>query len=115
MTRHREPTAALTDYVDALVGIGGQLTTILNHMWEHESPEAPLDPAETLARLLEDTIPERWARRDVDLKVATRLINATSEAITDNLFLVADPPDCDDEPCDLPFDGPLTNGTDRLH
>ena len=110
MTRHREPTAALTDFVDALVGIGGQLTTILNHMWEHESPEAPLDPAETLARLLEDTIPERWARRDVDLKLATRLINATSQAIADNLFLVTDSADGDDGP----FDDP-TNGAGRLH
>ena len=114
MTRHREPTTALTDYIDALVGIGGQLTTILHHMWEHHNPDAPLDPAETFARLLEDTIPERWARRDVDLKVAARLINATSKAIEENLFLVNDTVD-DDESFEIPFDPSQTNGTDRLH
>jgi hypothetical protein len=115
MTRRREPTAALTDYVDALIGIGGQLTTILHHMWQHQSPDAPLDPAETLARLLEDTIPERWATRDLDLKVAARLINATSEAIEENIFLVNDEDERADEPVDIPFDGPLSNGSDRLH
>ncbi len=115
MTRHREPTNALTDYIDALIGIGGQLTTILHHMWEHQSPDAPLDPAETLGRLLEDTIPERWARRDIDLKVAARLINATSEAIQENIFLVNDADGADDEPFEVPFDAPRTNGTDRLH
>jgi hypothetical protein len=115
MTRHREPTPALTEYVDALVGIGGQLTTILHHMWEHRSPDAPLDPAETLARLLEDTIPRRWATRDVDLKVATKLIDATSRAIEENLFLVNDPEDGEDESFEIPVDGPLTNGSDRVH
>jgi hypothetical protein len=108
MTRRHEPTPALTEYVDALVGIGGQLTTILHHMWNHPSPDAPLDPAETLAHLLADTIPERWANRDVDLKVAAKLLNATSRAIEENLFLVADP-DSDH------VDGPMTNGSDRLH
>ena len=90
MTRHREPTDALSSYVDALVQIGGQLTTVLHHMWEHESPDAELDPAETLARLIADVMPPRLARRDVDLRIAARLINATAEAIEDNLFLVAD-------------------------
>jgi hypothetical protein len=115
MTRHREPTAALADYVDALVGIGGQLTTILHHMWEHQGSEAPHDPAETLARLLEDTIPNRWASRDVDLKVAAGLLNATSKAIEDNLFLVNDMEDDAEEPFDIPFDVPHSNGSDRLH
>jgi hypothetical protein len=105
MTRHREPTPALANYVDALVGIGGQLTSILHHMYAHESPEAELDPAETLARLIADVMPASLARRDVDLKVAARLINATAVAIEDNLFLVADDPT---------FDEPM-NGSDRLH
>ena len=106
MTRHREPTPALATYVDALVGIGGQLTTILHHMWEHESPDAELDPAETLARLIADVLPPKLARRDIDLRVAARLIRATAEAIEENIFLVAD-----DEP---PID-PTMNGNTRLH
>jgi hypothetical protein len=106
MTRHREPTPALADYVDALVQIGGQLTTVLHHMWEHQSPDAELDPAETLARLIADVMPPQLTRRDVDLKIAARLINSTAKAIEDNLFLVAD-----DDP---PFDPTTLNGSERL-
>ena len=106
MTRHPEPTHALASYVDALVQIGGQLTTVLHHMWEHRSPEAELDPAETLAALIADVMPPRLATRDVDLKIAARLINATARAIEDDLFLVAD---------DESLDPPGVNGSDRLH
>jgi hypothetical protein len=107
MTRHREPSPALATYVDALVGIGGQLTTILHHMWEHQSGEAELDPAETIARLIADVMPPHLARRDVDLEAAARLIKATAEAIEDNIFLVAD-----DDP---PVDPTAVNGNARLH
>jgi hypothetical protein len=107
MTRHREPTPAIANYVDALVQIGGQLTTVLHHMLEHASPDAELDPAETLARLIADVMPPHLAHRDIDLKIAARLIDATAEAIEDNIFLVAD-----DDP---PVDPTTMNGNTRLH
>jgi hypothetical protein len=107
MTRHREPSPALATYVDALVGIGGQLTTILYHMREHRSADVERDPAETIACLIADVMPPRLARRDVDLEVAARLIKSTAEAIEDNIFLVAD-----DDP---PVDPTALNGNARLH
>lgn len=35
-------------------------------------------------------MPPHLAHRDTDVKIAARLINATAEAIEDNIFLVAD-------------------------
>ena len=106
MTRHREPTHPLAEYVDALVGIGGQLTSILQHMYAHRSPESDGEPAEIFARLIADVTPPQLARRDVDLRIAARVLKATSKAIEQDLFLVAD---------DGPFDDPKMNGTERLH
>jgi hypothetical protein len=107
MTRNRESSEARTNYIDALLQVSGQLTVILHHMWEHESPDADLGPYETLARLLEESIPNRLAQREVDLKLATRLITATSKAVADNIFIVADE--------EQPFDTSSSNGSERLH
>jgi hypothetical protein len=106
MTRHREPTDALALYVDALVGIGGQLTSILQHMYAHRSPASAGEPAEIFARLIADVMPARVARRDVDLKIAAQVLNATSKAIENELFLVND---------EGAFDDVKVNGTERLH
>lgn len=108
MTRHREPSQALAEYVDALVGIGGQLTSILQHMYAHRSPQSEGEPAEVLARLIADVMPPRVASRDVDLKIAARVLRVTTEGIENDLFLVSDE-------IDEPLDDPGLNGTDRMH
>jgi len=106
MNPHAEPSDALAAYVDALLQISGQLTAILHHMWQHENPDAQKDPYDTLAELVEGTIPRRISKREADLENATQLIATTSEVIASEIFLVAD---------DAPLDEPPMNGSERLH
>ena len=106
MNPHAEPSDALAAYVDALLQISGQLTAILHHMWQHENPDAQKDPYDTLAELVEGTIPRRISKREADLENATQLIATTSEVIASEIFLVAD---------DAPLDEPPMNGNARLH
>lgn len=106
MKPQAEPSDALAAYVEALLQISGQLTVILHHMWEHENSDAPKDPYDTLAELVEGTIPRRIRKRESELASATALITATSEVIANEIFLVAD---------DAPLDEPPMNGNARLH
>ena len=100
------PSDALSDYIRALVDVGGQLTSLLNHMYAHKSPANPREPGEVLAGLLADSLPRRVRRRESDLRAAARILDATADAIFDNIFVVAD---------DAPADDLPTNGSERLH
>lgn len=105
MTTPTNPQEPLHAYVDWLLEIAAQLTVILEHMWRHHNPDAPESPRQVLNRLVRETIPPAWARREADLDRAADLIRATSDAIANDLFLVSDEP---------PFDPP-SNGTEVLH
>ena len=85
--RHIEsPTTA---YVNALVGVGGPLLTIVDHMRRFGEP-GPGDPAipEVLTRILLDVVDSDLHRPPDDLYSAAALLEATAEAIEAYVGLV---------------------------
>jgi hypothetical protein len=85
MSQLESPT---TEYVNALVGIGGQLVSTIDHMRRHSN--APDDDSipEILTRLLTDIVDAEVNRPPDDLYTSAAVLDATAQAIEDNLFLV---------------------------
>lgn len=83
------PTEA---YVNALVGIGGQLTSTIHHMLTYSDQENP-PIAEVLTRLLTDIVDAELEEAPDDLYTAAGILNSTATAIEEYLFLV--PPEED--------------------
>ena len=77
-------------YVNALVGVGGQLTSTIHHMLTYSDQENP-PIAEVLTRLLTDIVDAELDEAPDDLYTAAGILNSTATAIEENLFLV--PPD----------------------
>jgi hypothetical protein len=86
MSQLESPT---TEYVKALVGIGGQLVSTIDHMRRHPStaPDADSIP-EVLTRLLTDIVDAEVDRPPDDLYTSAAVLDATAKAIEENLFLV---------------------------
>ncbi len=88
-----EPNAeqALSTYVDSLVAIGGQLTTILSHMYARADPDDAPQPNEVLTDLLMGIL-EKPADgcRAADLIAASTVVEMTAKTIAEELFLVSD-------------------------
>lgn len=96
MTQHIRPAAphdGLADLVTQLLECGGVLSQIISHMVRSQAsglsaPDAAPIP-ETAHSLICSVLPEvkrTHSRRD--LKVAARIINEVTEAISENIFLV---------------------------
>lgn len=90
-----DTTTPLQHLVAELIGIGGQLTTTLDHMYRTEaaSHRTDLEPVPVvLARLLEDILAEPSGSFSHDeLHGAARVLRTASTAIENDLFLVAPP------------------------
>jgi hypothetical protein len=91
--RGAAPRDGLNDLVTALLGCGGVLSQIISQMvrWEASGQSAP-DAApipETAHSLICSVLPEvKRKHSSRDLKVAARIINEVTEAISENIFLV---------------------------
>jgi hypothetical protein len=91
-----QPSPALARFVDALVDLGGPLTSIVSHMRRHR----PLGPAarhapsipERLRELLPEVLGELEAEHpEAELDAATRVLLRASERICEDVFLVEPP------------------------
>ena len=81
----------LNTYVASLVGIGGQLTSILQHMYARSQPGDDPSPNAVLTDLLHSILEEPAADcSPSDLRAAARIVELTSATIADELFLVSD-------------------------
>ena len=77
-----------TEYVKALVGIGGQLVSTIDHMRRYPSPPDADSIPEVLTRLLTDIVDAELDRPPDDLYTSAAVLEATAKAIEQNLFLV---------------------------
>jgi hypothetical protein len=93
MSYIESPTEAL---VDALTAISGQLTATLYHMHLHANPHGP-PVIEVLSNLLAEVIDTELDHAPDDLYSAAAIINATSQAVEDNILLVNPDAPVDDE------------------
>jgi antitoxin (DNA-binding transcriptional repressor) of toxin-antitoxin stability system len=77
-----------TEYVKALVGIGGQLVSSIDHMRRHSNAVDDDSLPEILTRLLTDIVGAEVNRPPDDLYTSAAVLDATAKAIEENLFLV---------------------------
>jgi hypothetical protein len=77
-----------TAYVQALVGIGGQLVSTIDHMRRRPNPPDNATIPEILTRLLTDIVHAEVDRPPDDLYTSAAVLDATAKAIEENLFLV---------------------------
>ena len=87
MTNSSTP-ASLAKFVNALVGIGGQLVTTISHMSATPAPPDAESIPDVLRKLLTEVFATELHAPDVDLKRAARVLNAAGRAIEENLYLV---------------------------
>jgi hypothetical protein len=85
MSQLESPT---TEYVNALVGIGGQLVSTIDHMRRQPNPPDNASIPEILTRLLSDLVDAEVDRPPDDLYASAAVLDATAKAIEENLFLV---------------------------
>lgn len=88
MDTNNSESSALHDYVSALLGCGGALMLIVNHMAEAAATAAPdVDDVPTvLTRLIEGIVAPAIAVGD--LRVAATVVERTRELIGEELYLV---------------------------
>jgi len=93
---NRDSQTPVTAFVDALVDVGAQLATILDHMATYPSPDAEESPTDVLRRLLGEIFEEELRCQPGELEIAADVLSTAATAIEENLFLVppptADPP-----------------------
>ncbi len=79
----------LDEYVAAIVGCGGPLTSIVAHMERHSGSAAPI--GEVLSGLLSSVLtPLHEAYSDEQLQVAAAILHDTTEIACREIYLVAD-------------------------
>jgi hypothetical protein len=85
MSQLESPT---TEYVKALVGVGGQLVSTIDHMRRQPNPPDNTTIPEVLTRLVIDIVDAEVERAPDDLYTSAAVLDATAKAIKENLFLV---------------------------
>ncbi len=115
----------LRDYVQEMVEVGVQLSTMLGHMYRFQATNEHSSggpPPEILRDLVAKTLQRRFRASKRDVQRATDLLRLSGRTIADELVLVEpgafdEEWDEDDEELDdeLDWDEPLDSNGTRLH
>jgi len=90
-SRRTATSGPLDEYITAIVGCGGPLTSIVAHMERHGGSSAPV--GEVLSGLLSSVLtPLDETYSDEQLQVAAAILHETTEIVCREIYLVPDTP-----------------------
>ena len=110
------------DYVQEMVEVGVQLSTMLDHMYRSQLRNAGSSgqpPPEVLRDVVAKTLQRRFRTSKREIQRATDLLRLTGKTIAEELVLVEpgafDDLDDDFDDLDLDFEAPLDENGTHLH